>query len=391
MIRKKLVFIAQFPVDYQISIYNSCVKYFDVHVIFLSDFGCNYSFDPEFKSSIERFNKDRLWHFNYHFIINSSFKNNGSFFAHRKISHLFLLKKLKPDFIVVQGYYSFSEMVTIFFGKKIAGGLLTLKGESVLPATKLKTDSLRKKLREKLKHIVLKLVFRCVHKIIYFSQRNKDFWLNYGANPKNLFWAPCVADASEYLKPSTNNMQKTVAHLCDVEDPKIVKVGFIGRLIARKRILETVRYFPRSQKYQLLIAGSGKLAAEIEYFLKKYKKNNVRLLGPLQQDALYEFINQIDVGILLSSVDPSPKVLNEFLDLGVPCIISGDIGTAHDLIKDNISGYVIDHFSERSILTALEKIEEKKFFKNDGILELHAKKWSGTQWAECFYKEMKNV
>jgi glycosyltransferase involved in cell wall biosynthesis len=387
---KKLVFIAQFPVDYQISIYNSCTKNFDVHVIFLSDFGLENAFDPEFGDSIKRFNKDRMWNFTSHFLRNASFKNNGSFFAHKKVSHLFLLRKLRPDFVVVQGYYSFSEMLAIVFGKMIAGGSFVLKGESVLPSTKSNQNYLSKGIKERLKQSVLKLILQRVEKVIYFSQKNKEFWLNYGANSKKLFWAPCVADAHKYLTAPTNNMQMELNHFSDTVTSRVVKVGFIGRLIARKRILETIQYFPKSDKYQLFIAGSGKLHKEIESYLEKYRIQNVKLLGPLQQDTLFEFINQIDVGILLSSVDPSPKVLNEFLDLGVPCIISGDVGTAHELIKDDISGYVVDQLSAHSIRKALEKIIEKDFFKNDDIFKNHISAWSGKNWADCFSKAMLN-
>lgn len=386
--RKKLVFIAQFPVDYQISIYNSCAKIFDVHVIFLSDFGCEHAFDPEFNTSIKRFNKDRVWNFTSHFLRNTTFENNGSFFAHKKISHLLLLRRLRPDFTVVQGYYSFSEMIAIIFSKMIAGGSIVLKGESVLPLLKSSPDRLRDIIREKVKQFVLKLIFKRVQKIIYFSQRNKEFWLNYGADYQNMFWAPCVADAHKYLVPPKAKLQTETTYQYDIEDSTVVRVGFIGRLTARKRILETIQYFPKSNKYQLLVAGSGKLKTEIESYLQNNEIHNVKLLGPLQQDALFEFINQIDIGILLSSVDPSPKVLNEFLDLGVPCVISSDIGTAGDLIKNDVNGYVVDQISSYSIEGALQKIIERNFFKNDEIFKKHVSAWSGQNWADCFSQAM---
>ena len=152
--------------------------------------------------------------------------------------------------------------------------------------------------------------------------------------------------------------------------------------------METIKNFPKSEKYQLFVVGSGKLKGEISSFLQYHDAQNVKLVGPLEQDALFEFISLIDIGILLSSSDPSPKVLNEFLDFGVPCIISSDVGTARDLIKNDVNGYVIEQISTHSIELALEKIIKRNFFKDDDKFEKHMSVWSGQNWVKCFSQAM---
>ncbi|OUU26615.1 MAG: hypothetical protein CBB97_07585 [Candidatus Endolissoclinum sp. TMED37] len=388
---KKILFIAQFPVDYQISIYNACRKNFNTNVVFLANYGHQNSYDPEFKSNIQRFNPHREWKFNYFFLNKKNFKNNGSFFAHSSLKHLTFIKDLKPDLVIMQGYFSFSEIMAIIYTKIFSEAKIILKGESVLNSELKKNKSFFLKLKILLKKIVLKYLLKCTDKIIFFSRKNMAFWKFYSVPDSKLFWAPCIADAQTYIfnKVEEDNKIIKLQKLFNSVPPKKVKLAFVGRFIERKRILETVKIITQNKNIQLFLAGSGILEQEIRELIIEKKINNVTLIGTLNYSELSVLYSQVDVGVLLSKYDPSPKVLNEFLDHEIPCIVSKEIGTANDLIKNNVSGYVLNEITTNSFNSVFKKLQKKKFFKNSLSFSKHIKKWSGEVWVKSFEKAVR--
>ena len=78
--------------------------------------------------------------------------------------------------------------------------------------------------------------------------------------------------------------------------------------------------------------------------------------------------------IITSNYDPSPKIINEVLNLDIPVICGDNIGTAGDLVKNNINGLIFKLNNQDSLISCLEQIK-RKYSKLKKNCNKSLKKW----------------
>ena len=71
-----------------------------------------------------------------------------------------------------------------------------------------------------------------------------------------------------------------------------------------------------------------------------------------------KYLIKSDIFCLLSNFDASPKILNEVMNFEIPIIVSKNIGTAGDLIKNNFNGYLVEN--KKQFVISLLKLLNKK-------------------------------
>ena len=49
-----------------------------------------------------------------------------------------------------------------------------------------------------------------------------------------------------------------------------------------------------------------------------------------------------NVAVVISEYDPSPKAMNEAMNFSLPIIVTNEVGTSSDLVKDGENGYIIN-------------------------------------------------
>ena len=84
-------------------------------------------------------------------------------------------------------------------------------------------------------------------------------------------------------------------------------------------------------------------------------QNNVRLLGALRGDALWQFYSACDIFLYASSYDNFGFALLEAAYFGLP-IVSTDVGIASELIKDGKGGRIVSRNDPDEIAVAAEEI-----------------------------------
>jgi len=109
-----------------------------------------------------------------------------------------------------------------------------------------------------------------------------------------------------------------------------------------------------------------------KYMLKNYaKKLNIKtkFLGFLDHKKMSKYLSQTDIFCLMSNFDASPKILNEVMNYKIPLIISKNIGTSGDLIKNNYNGFLVENKKqfEDSLLKLLNNKNLRKKFGENGI------------------------
>ncbi len=106
----------------------------------------------------------------------------------------------------------------------------------------------------------------------------------------------------------------------------------------------------------LLIVGDGPLRVSLEEYCRTRQLQDVRFLGFRNQSELPTFYRAADLALLVSSVDQSPKMLNEAMNFGLPAVVSDRVGTAGDLVVDGWNGFVVPCGDVGAIARACERI-----------------------------------
>ncbi len=89
----------------------------------------------------------------------------------------------------------------------------------------------------------------------------------------------------------------------------------------------------------ILFAGNGSDREVLQRFVEEHHLQNVYFLGFMNQSLLPQVYSVSDVLLLPSEFDPSPKVVNEAMNFGLPVIVSSGVGTAPDLVLRGKTGF----------------------------------------------------
>ena len=126
-----------------------------------------------------------------------------------------------------------------------------------------------------------------------------------------------------------------------------------------KSLLNIVPFF-KEKNYKFLIVGDGNYKKDIEIFTRIFRKKII-LSGFVDIKKISDYYSISDLFVILSSYDPSPKTLNEAMNFGLPCIVSKQIGTSKDLIKNGINGYVLKDTNKNKVFNYVKK----NFFRSE--------------------------
>ena len=139
-----------------------------------------------------------------------------------------------------------------------------------------------------------------------------------------------------------------------IKDKVIILVSNFEKRKNIKALLNIIPNF-QNQKIKFLVVGDGNYKKDINSFKKIYR-NKIILSGFVDIKKISEYYSISDLFILLSTYDPSPKTLNEALNFGIPCIVSRQIGTSKDLIKNGINGFVLDNSNKFKVYNYIKRI-----------------------------------
>jgi glycosyltransferase involved in cell wall biosynthesis len=137
-------------------------------------------------------------------------------------------------------------------------------------------------------------------------------------------------------------------------------VGYIGRLIEVKGILDFVKAFPiifeKNNAVKILIGGDGNLAAEIETFAREQNfDDRVRMLGWISRNDLGGVLNELKLLVLPSHSEALPNVLLEAMSCGTP-VLATPVGAIPDVITDGETGFLLDSIDPKHIASKIAEL-----------------------------------
>ena len=158
------------------------------------------------------------------------------------------------------------------------------------------------------------------------------------------------------LKPINANPKKL--------DSKLV-IGFIGNFEKHKgnRIIYEIA---KQCEFNLILAGSGKGCKNIKLLEEVKALKNVEYHGKLDRNGVNLFYNSIDVLVLPSYHEGSPRVVTEFLNFRKPIVSFDNPGL--DYCSKNSIVFLLDYFQDhKDFLNILRRINDNEFS--------HSEKW----------------
>ena len=208
-------------------------------------------------------------------------------------------------------------------------------------------------LRKSLVVLAEKLVSRYCSKIICVSEQDRKLALKYkiAVEEKIITVHNGVAiDKAENgkRKAQGNNLK--------------CQIVFVGRLVVPKDPLLLVRAFGElaeevKSKAEILIVGEGEKRKELESFIEENKlKENVKLLGGLPREKVFQVLSESDIFVLTSNWEGFPRTILEAMSCGLP-VIASDVGGANEVV-DNSVGYLIKRADKEALKKALIQLIE---------------------------------
>lgn len=177
------------------------------------------------------------------------------------------------------------------------------------------------------------------------GSRNREFLLNMGVQPRQIYSTPHSIDNSRFAASAAQLRQQRSA-LCLEHgiDPSTPVFLFCGKLIAKKRPLQLLDAFIDAglhDKAQLIFVGEGILRDTIVQRIRDLNLNHVHVLGFLNQTEMPLAYVLGEILCLVS--DPTETwglVVNEAFACGRPAIVSDVTGCGPDLI-DSSTGWIV--------------------------------------------------
>jgi glycosyltransferase involved in cell wall biosynthesis len=348
----KVAFIITHPIPCRLPIYKklSLINGLDVKINFLSDFGINEVYNPDFCHTFK-------WDFldlngvRYE-ILNPDSKINiflKMFLVIRKI--ISEISNNIYDVVIIPGY-GFSFYWIAFLGCLLNKTPMLLLGEPRFP------ESNSPFLRMLIKRRILKFLFPKIVAFGYIGTQAKKFYKSYGVSDSKLFFMPYAAnneffmDQAQKLAPCRDEIKGRLGVSRD--RPVIL---FLSKVNSNKGPFELLEAFEKLERPATLVyVGSGPLMSKLASYVEQKKIKNVKLFGFQNISQVSDFYAIADIFVLFSYSESWGLVLNEAMCFSLPVITTNAVMASYDLVRDGENGYILSPGDIKGLTSSLNRL-----------------------------------
>ncbi len=159
---------------------------------------------------------------------------------------------------------------------------------------------------------------------------------------EKLFYLPRGVDVERFKPRSEANGSKR---------PPIFRAIFSGALIERKGIHHLLEAWHRLDLKDAELWLLGSVHEEAKPYLKKFWRDNIRVLG-FKRD-LENYLNQGSIYVFPSRLEGSAKTIYEAAACGLPMITTREAG---DVVRDGVEGIIVQPGDVDAIAAAIEHL-----------------------------------
>lgn len=374
---KKLAIITSHPIQYNAPLFKILAERgnIDIKVFYTWSQTKNGFFDVEFNKTIE-WDIPLLDGYNYEFIKNVSKKPSSRHYLGIICPNLIVkIDEYNPTSILVYGWSFHAHLNVIkHFKGKIP---VFFRGDSTLLDERLGIKKIFRKL-------LLKNIYRFVDYAFFVGTHNKEYFKNAGLNENQLIHLPYVIDKNRFDDNNKNQYEKKAFEIrsnLKIKEKETV-VSFIGKFIKKKNpifVLKSIKKFnlKNKNKIKLIFIGSGKL----EHDLKRLAGDDENIIFlPFKNQKEMPIIYRISNIFILPSKGPNETwgvSVNEAFASNRFVLVSDKVGSAIDLVKNNVNGEIFKSNNTSDFIEKLSLLQMKSKFinrPNNWTLEKIAKK-----------------
>ncbi len=324
---KKVVFITNIPNPYRIPLFNEMSRQLAVLNIHLKlVFGA-----AGYQRRMFQLNLDEI-NFDYEILDDKghTFSKDGekTVFFYRGL--LKLLRKEKPDAILVAGFSSATQKVLYY---KVRTGTPYIIFSGTIETGSGNKNPLRK--------IQRKILLKNASAFVAYGNLAKHYLVKRGPATNRVFVGRNTVDTTFFYNKTEEY------RLINKDQKSQSRFTYLGYLVPRKNVqllLEAVKLVAEKRKnFSVDIIGDGISRKELEkYVADNNLEKFVVFHGFRQKDEIPQFFAQSNGLLFQTDFDIWGLVLNEAMAAGLPCLSSPNAGATFDLIKEGETGFVVD-------------------------------------------------
>jgi glycosyltransferase involved in cell wall biosynthesis len=169
---------------------------------------------------------------------------------------------------------------------------------------------------------------------------NREFYIRYGMDPRRIWPGVCPADTELFGAARAGRRSRP-----DPDDSAL-RIGFAGKLIARKGVDELIRaaaLLPHARAWSVTVIGDGPLLAELRALTDELGLGDrVNFHGFANTTEMPKLLAGFDVMVVPSRLDMRILVTIEAMAAGTAVIVSDATAVwgPGDLIEDGTTGLV---------------------------------------------------
>ena len=338
IVRKKILFLTNVPSPYRVEFFNELGKYSDLTVVF------------EKRTSSER---DASWK-NYSF---DTFK--GIFLKGVSVRSdaalcfgiTDILKNEKFDHIICTNVSSPTGMISINYMKK-HGIEYCLECDGAVAGS-------GKGFKEKIK----KYFISGAKKYFSTSRSADKYYITYGARPSRIIRYPFTSlrECDIEKAPATAQEKAELRKKLGIKAEKLAVS--VGRFSYQKGygkgfdLVIKAAHEINGKENKIYIIGD-KPTEEFLEMRDALARDNVVFIGHKSKEELREYYRAADVFVLMTRGDAWGLVVNEAMSCGLPVITTDKCVAGHELVENDVNGFLIDSEAWRSCARDIKMLFE---------------------------------
>ena len=159
---------------------------------------------------------------------------------------------------------------------------------------------------------------------------------------------------------------------------------FVGRFVTKKNLIRLVEGYARyvalagAEPRRLVLVGSGAEGPAIERHIAELGVAHlVDFPGFLSADAVSRMLSGALALVLVSVEEQWGLVVNEALAVGLPAIVSHEVGSRDALVRNLVNGFVVESNSPEAIGRAMLQLAGSEPGWQAMVAASHARAWLG--------------
>jgi glycosyltransferase involved in cell wall biosynthesis len=194
------------------------------------------------------------------------------------------------------------------------------------------------------KRTLLTWLYRQFAAITYVGESNREYFAELGVSAQKLFFAPHAVNAAHFDPASPAHRNISLALRVELGLSAQTRVVlFAGKLLAQKQVMPLLEAFIEINPpgVALVFVGEGPEKPELLARAAQAPENlQLQFLPFANQSEMPARYLLADLVVLPARYETWGLIVNEAMHLGIPCLVSDEVGCQRDLVTDDETGWV---------------------------------------------------